>query len=74
MALMRTRLASFMAGFACAAAGSYYFLHQELQAGHRSLSHQADQWHSGLEARIARLEKIIQPTSGESTHPNEQQP
>lgn len=73
MYLFRTRMASFMAGFASAAAASFYLMQQELQTGHRSLAAQAEKSYSDLEARISHLEMIKQVTSTETTHSDQGQ-
>eukprot|EP00250_Pteridium_aquilinum_P008185 c17747_g1_i1 orf=124-411(+) len=65
MYMFRTRLASFMAGFASAAAASFYLIQTEIHSGNRCLADQVNKSYSELEARILHLETVTQASSKE---------
>ncbi|BBM98283.1 hypothetical protein MPTK1_1g12260 [Marchantia polymorpha subsp. ruderalis] len=55
--MLRVRAASFFTGFAVASGMAMYQVQKEVWSSHQTLSAQAQEYHSDLESRIARLEK-----------------
>ncbi|KAH7434260.1 hypothetical protein KP509_06G007800 [Ceratopteris richardii] len=67
MYMLRTRLASFTAGFAAAAAGGFYFVHSEIQTGNHFISDQVNKSFKELDARITNLENNFQSSAREQS-------
>ncbi|KAH7444336.1 hypothetical protein KP509_02G074200 [Ceratopteris richardii] len=67
MYVLRTRLASFVAGFASAAALGFYFVQSEIYNGNHAIFAQVNKSFKDLEYRISRLESSSHLSVGESS-------